>query len=352
MRDSTYLVYSRCRPCDEDVVVFVPGGGHRGRISYGHEGADETCFLDFWLQRRRLGLIALSHAERRDHNYAAISLQTVADDWAEIVENLVGVRRRRIVIAGWSVAGRSVNRICDAMVRRNIPPHCFISLAATPPLPGLIETPRENEHQTGDGLWKPGDTYGLDGLMRKERWLHHLNEQLVEQGRAPLCSQDYYEHYLQGTPIALRGEPDTSHPTDFGDAVQAMATFEWSRYPICACIAPESKNDARHAMSDAALWGSITIQAITSRMHRADAISRLSQDRWHRFIQVIDGLPTRLRRRVSGGHFFFVGGKTARQTAQHICDLIDQVQDLFEQFPELAPHNAIRRASANAPQTP
>lgn len=349
MRDSTYLIYSRFRPCDDGVVIFVPGGGHRGRISYGHEGADETCFLDFWLQQRRLGLVALSHAERRDHNYAAISLQIAADDWAEIVANVVGDSHRRIVIAGWSVAGRSVNRICDAMVRRSMSPHCFISLAATPPLPGLIETPLENEHRTVDGLWEPGDTYGLDGLMRKERWYQHLNSHLVEQGSTPLCSRDYYEHYLQGTPIALRGEPRTNHPADLGNAVQAMATFEWSHYPICACIAPEGKNDARHAMSDAALWGGITIQAITSRMHRADAISGLSQARWHMFLQVLDSLPTRLRRRVSGGHFFFVGHNRARQTAQHIRDLIDQVQDLFELFPELAPQDAIGRASTNAP---
>ncbi len=31
---------------------------------------------------------------------------------------------------------------------------------------------------------------------------------------------------------------------------------------ICGCIAPEGKDHTRHAMSDAALWGSITIQAV------------------------------------------------------------------------------------------
>ncbi|WP_197424103.1 hypothetical protein [Bradyrhizobium valentinum] len=303
------------------------------------------------MEQRNLGLIALSHAERRDRDYAAMSVQTIADDWAEIVGRLVRENPRPVTIAGWSVAGRSINRICAAMVRRKVVPRCFISLAATPPFPGLVETPFEHESQTAKGLWEPAETPDLDGLLRKERWYHDLNGQLVGQGSTRLSSQDYYEHYLQGTPSALRGEPRSTHPADLGDAIEAMATFAWSNYPICGCIAPEGKADTRHAMSDAALWGSITVQAITSRLHRADAIKALSQSRWLSFLRILDGLPTRLQRRVSGGHFFFVGHNTARQTADHIHDLAGQVHDLFGQFPELDLQNPIKEASTDDHQS-
>lgn len=334
-RGSTYSIYSRMSPSNDSVVVFVPGGGHNGRIAYGHSQADKECFLDHWLQRQNIGLIALSHAEMADQNNGEMSLQTMADDWAGIVQDFVQHTSRSIVVVGWSAAGRIVNRLFAAMARLGLTPSCFISLAATPPFLGLVQSGYECEAQSPPGVWRPGETPLSCGTLRKQSWHRELHEHMVGQDCEPLSTSDYFDNYLQSSPISLRGEPPSASSGDSGNAISAMSTFAWHNYPVCGCIVPDSPSDARHALSDAALWGCISVQAITARMLRSCSAKTIPQPRWNELIQIVDELPTRLRRRVSGGHFFFVGRAAALRTAEYIQDIAQQVNYLSNRFPEL-----------------
>ncbi|WP_157450112.1 hypothetical protein [Bradyrhizobium sp. ARR65] len=125
--------------------------------------------LDFWLARQKLSLIALSHAERQD------------------------------VIAGWSVArAKRQSHLRGCVPTKHASTLLHLS-RCNPPLPAMVETLFEHERRTVDAFWQPTDRSDFNGLLRKERWYQDQNGQLVDQGS--------YEHYLQGTGIAVRGEP-------------------------------------------------------------------------------------------------------------------------------------------------
>lgn len=330
---SRYVAYARLEPNHMGIVIFLPGGGHRGRIAYGHQGSDPRWFLDFWLARQGYGLIALSHAEPVDLDYGNLSLPSIVGDWAAIVTQLIGTSRASLILAGWSVAGRSVSQMGAALARQTLSPLCFISLAATPPFPGLVETAHDDEHRSATGAWAPGETILASGLTRKDQWHQELVTQLEIQGVRPLPRQDYFEQYLQVCPIALRGEPHSPQAHDLGAATAAMASFVWQNYPICCCIAPDGKADARHALTDAAMWSGITIQALTSRLLRSNIIANMPHDQWSALLATVGALNTTLHRRIDGGHFFFVGPAAAHRTTEHIHDLAAQARNLARQLP-------------------
>ena len=332
---AVYTVYSRLSEMDSSIAVFVPGGGHNGRIAYGHGSTKKEYFLDYWLNRQNIGLIALSHAQRTGSNSSGLSLNAIADAWSQVVFLLASKPRKPVVIVGWSAAGRIVNPLIKMLLKHGLKTDCFISLAATPPFPGLVRSRHDRETQSSPGIWEAGDTEVSPGILRKTLWQRDLRRHLVSQNCLPLSEDDYFNNFLQSAPMALRAEPLSSLSIDTGNAITSMSTFDWESYPVCGCVVPDSAHDPRHALSDTALWGTISVQSLTARLERSGRLDALSAERWSDLVQAVDALPLALRRRVPGGHFFFVGDAGAKRTAQHIRDIKDTIGKLLLRFPEL-----------------
>ena len=134
-----HIVYYRPGSEHRPLAVFLPGGGHLARVVYGYPGADPRDFVDSWLAQEGYGLLALSYPS--DHavfpmNCSDLSISQWAASIAELVcDRLRETAHREFVVLGWSPAGRSVVAIERALRSLGLRQLCFVSLAATAPLP-------------------------------------------------------------------------------------------------------------------------------------------------------------------------------------------------------------------------
>lgn len=332
------LQYFRPGDPERPLVVFLPGGLHLARIGYGDPASRRVDFLDYWLERRGMGLLGLSYPSDHPAVGAAHPDLTIAA-WADWVASatLAALREtteRPVAVAMWSMAGRSVAAVNAALVRRDIDATCFLSLSATPPLPGLLLVKPGGESLTSQGLWAGTVTTAPKGIHdpRFQKSLTGLAQQAHDNGRPILDEEIYLQHYICNTPIMLRGTPQRCHASgpvwDLEEAQNDMGTTRFDEFPLTAIIAPTDRTDEAHVLGDRTAWHFLNTQRI-----RADAASlQLSADQWTHLRTLVGTLPSRLYREMRGGHFFFVGARGAEATADHIASLIDEARSLHTQL--------------------
>ncbi|GLR87586.1 hypothetical protein [Bradyrhizobium iriomotense] len=298
------------------------------RVFYGHPGSRAEDFLDFWLELRDLGLIALSYPS--DHRAFRRRLTDLTvTDWANAAAAMTAkiVKARGlcgpIVPIGWSMAGRAFRAFNVAARRLDLKVSGFIALAATPPMPGMGRTEPEGEPFTAEGFWRTGnDDTGLSA--RSESFLRDINW----RGTEIIDAAAYAAYYVVNTPIRLRGEPDQRGGLDRNSLLNTIAdlgTFAYPEHPFTGVIAPTHIADARHALTDQATWGFLNSQKFFSEYSAAKPIPALD---WSQLRDLASQIPTRLCRYVEGGHFFFLGRDGAAQTTSHIQDLCKQLDEL------------------------
>ncbi|MGY8668845.1 hypothetical protein Q3C01_41675 [Bradyrhizobium sp. UFLA05-109] len=325
------IAYVREGAPGSPTMVGLPGGGHLARVFYGHPGSRAEDFLDFWLEQRGLGLIALSYPS--DHRAFRRRLTDLTvTDWANataaITAEIVKTRGLYgpIVPIGWSMAGRAFRAFNVAAHRLGLKMPGLIALAATPPLPGMARTEPEGEPVTVEGFWRTGNDDPSNLSARNESFLRDINW----KGTEIIDAAAYAEYYIVNTPIRLRGEPNQGprlSRNSLLDTIDDLGTFAYSEYPFTGVIAPTHTTDARHALTDQATWGFLNSQKLFCQFSAANAIS-LRGEAWSELRDLALQLPTRLCRYVEGGHFFFVGRDGAAQTTSHIQDLCKRLDEL------------------------
>jgi len=206
-----HSILARLRSGDagRPLIVFLPGGGHLARIAYGHPGGRPDDFLDHWLGEKGFGLLALSYPN--DHPlFANVHPAMTSGQWsrcaARVTRDLVRSTglTERIVLAGWSMAGKTVPVYARHAAELGLAVEAFISLAATPPVPGLARYAPAGEHLTAEGLWDCATP--LAGRSRHDGWLEELRRTDAENGRCIIPPAVYAAEYRCGTPRLLRGE--------------------------------------------------------------------------------------------------------------------------------------------------
>lgn len=326
-------LYWRPPAGDKPVLIFLPGGGHLARIAYGHPGANATDFIDHWLQAAGWGHLALSYP--CDHPaFAKTYPDMTISDWgassAAIALRLLAdcPPPVKVVVAGWSMAGRAARAITRNLAVGGIHSIGFISLAASAPVPGLIPVNRLGEAVTREGLWNiAAEESGLP--RRHAAWLAELGDQDADNGHIIISRADYERFYRVNTPLRLRGEPQflraTGTSVGMAEALEELGTFDFAAHPLTAVIAPTRISDARHALTDHVTWGFLNAQHLFERHVRGRDLSGMSPDRWRRLREMMLELPQRLARTVEGGHFFFVGARGARGTVRQAIELTDDL---------------------------
>ncbi|RVK92342.1 hypothetical protein [Sinorhizobium meliloti] len=335
------LQYYRPGSPTAPLMVFLPGGAHLGRIAYGDPSSSPTDFLDYWLERAGIGLLALSYPS--DHPATCLPPRdlTIAR-WAEWIASatkkaLEDTPSREVIVAMWSMAGRSVAAVNSTLGRAGIVPKCFLSLAATPPLPGLIPIQPGGEMLTTQGLWArtPESAPANDrdpitlGFLAELAGLAKLN------GREIIEREVYLNQYICNTPIMLRGTAQRySSDGEYwapGEAEIDMSTVRFSAFPFTAMLVPTDQTDESHVLGDRAAWHFCNVQKI-----RADVSGRhFSSKDWSKLRALVQGLPGKLHREMHGGHFFFVGEDGARRTVVHLSDIIAEVEKLTGELSNL-----------------
>ncbi|WP_321897003.1 hypothetical protein [Burkholderia cepacia] len=321
------LAYYRRGQQDLPLIVFFPGGGHLARIAYGHAGADPRSFIDYWLEQAGYGLLALSYPG--DHavfsgRYPELTIGGWTELAARIANDVVAAEGLSGVLTamGWSMAGRFPAAFAAAARERNMQVDCFVGLAASAPLPGLVPV-RPQEPLTKDGLW---DLFRpeADGAGRLPRWRSEISQALDSSGRPAVPADAYDQHYVQANPIGLRGErpKDASGNTEIDDSARA---FSYAEFPWIASISPSGQSDARHALTDSAVWGAYNAQKLYLAAAARLARGAVPDERWSQIVTLARSLPSRLNRLVPGGHFFFFGAHEAHHVVQQVVELQHEV---------------------------
>ncbi|WMY11004.1 hypothetical protein [Paraburkholderia phenoliruptrix] len=322
------LKYFREGNSDRPLLVCLSGGAHLARVFYGDRSSNPEDFLDYWLERSGWGLLALSYPS--DHP----SMNSVAPDltigaWAEWVSVVTSkavqqTPNRQVVVAMWSMAGRSAAAINIALASHGVDAVGFYALAASPPLPGLNFVTPGGESLLPNGLWGGGVyVHGfLDSLSRQNQ----LNERTI------IDEDKYLVSYRCNTPIMLRGTPQRYSSGPYWNHEEAhddMKASNFAGFPITANISPTDMSDSKHALCDRTNWGYFNLQKVRVYTQSLDPHEAV----WEQIRILSKSINSRLSADVSGGHFFFLGSLGAKATARHIESLFEElrsIRDVFE----------------------
>ncbi|NTE65126.1 alpha/beta hydrolase [Agrobacterium tumefaciens] len=323
------LTYFRQGSPDKPLVVFLPGGGHLARVSYGHPDLRADDFLDHWLALEGFSLLAISYPSDHpvyDRVYPAMTLA----DWAKVAagitkqvidENGLGPN---VLLLGWSMAGYVVRRFNEAAIAEGLEVEAFFSLAATPPL--FLNTDIE-----------AGFRLSLESLREMRgpsQWIDlAIAEQAAINGRPVFDHARYESMFRVNHPLNINGGQkrwrNGQIVIDVAAAVEDLGSFDYQFYPITACLVPQSANDIRHAFTDAASWNFLNVQSVLRRWvsPEVQANPQKLATLWRHLSSVSNDLQ-KLTTSIPGGHLFFTGEIGARATAKSIAPLLTQIQQL------------------------
>ncbi len=311
---------------ERPLALFLTGGGHLGRIAYGHPACDPHDFLAHWLNKAGYNLLVASPPIEHPLFATAVPELDITS-WTQVLIDLAkekieewGLEPSLVAIA-WSMSGRFATRLRVAASANGLELEAFVALAATPPIPGLspINLKQTPLGKGGFRRFTRGSAESGGGAPISQNWLRSLSEQDALEGRVIIPPKVYLLEFVGNSPINLHGEAlrwrkgRLEH--SYQEAVNDVLAMEYREAPLCASIVPTAASDRHHALTDNANWTFFNANVVSAR-----ATSRPSST-LNELQQLVASLPRRLCRNAVGGHFFFVGAKGASETAKAIRDL-------------------------------
>lgn len=360
------------------LVAFVPGMAHNGRISYGgHEGYRSEEFLAHWFHEHGYGFLGISYPlDAELPLMSATSPAFTIPDWgvqtagtikAVIEENHLP---QSVVILAWSMAGKVLQPVTVEARRLGIDVQLFISLAATPSLPGLLPTvSKERLNPTGSGY--------LSLPFLKQLFLQQIDEQEkinhFTEGRRFIEPAIYEKEYFGATPIGITRfgllfDNETKEFVEEKDKWQLLEDGQAHNYgslPTMAAIYPTSGLDFRHSITDKATWSYLMIQRAMAMFSEDDRVKQLSQVKddlsadelaarrssFQHLQRIVLGIPELMTADIIGNHFFFCGESGAKRTVEIVIGFLSSSIVIQQNLEDLL--NACSREStapdSNAP---
>ena len=329
----------------QPLVVFIPGAAHLARIAYGgHKGSRNKDFLAYWLIEKGLGLLALSYPLETDPpTMPAVRPDFTVQEWgqqaAEATRAIVEEHNlsKRIVVLGWSMAGRILEPISSGLKKRGLMVELFVSLAATPAISGLRGS-------------LPGIDVSVAGYSSSMRLFEYFMPQMEEEtylnGDRTIIDEDVYrKEYVGRTPVGLAGwgyswsMAENKLVEDKWGPIENAAADNYGAFPIMAALYPTSILDIRHTLGDRATWNIMLTYKLLNDMMGGDRWTKerartLYEDaaRTQKIRDFVHTAGDRLAIEIEGNHFFFIGEKGAKATAQAISELIVRAQEVQSEF--------------------
>ncbi|MFV0385462.1 hypothetical protein [Paracoccus sp. (in: a-proteobacteria)] len=340
------VAYFQKGETDKPLIVFIPGAHHAARIAYGgHEGARPEDFLAHHLAQKGYNFLALSYpiattsgmigdaapdftAEIWGKQIAEISRHVIKDN------DLSG----ELVVMAWSMGGKVVQPAYEALNAAGLPVDTFISLAATPGLPGLIAYSREYDMAATGYATRPNAYPG---------WLRQLAETAQIGGTDTAIPEGIYvTDYVGDIPIALQGYGQVYRDGAyvFDHLAQALdyGAFEFTNYPYVIVLEGNSTLDARHGLLDRSYWTLYNANTVQTRYQGSmkEVPGALPAANWDQLQNLVHGLSDRLTIQVGGNHFFFVGEAGAARTADAVEEAMQRVDALQAELADLLSERA------------
>lgn len=306
------------------LVVFITGGGVLARVAYGHPEGKPTDFIGYWLNQEGIPFLAISYPMGNPvfaKAYPNFSMMDWGEQSAEIVARYVKANNlpSRVVVLGWSMAGRIAEPITVSLRNRGIEVELFVAMAAAAALPNLLP---------GLAAMKPQPS-GLAGVAGgySDALLLLLSQQNAEAGHTVIDPSIFPSQFMGDFPIALAAtamkfENGAFVPDPLGDQ-NGTGAWQYASFPPLALMTHEAWADARHALMDRSTWGFYISQTLseTRIFPRVKDFSKLPSAQWKQINDLIHGAPTRLTLVMPGNHMFFVGEPGAKATVAGLKEL-------------------------------
>jgi hypothetical protein len=246
-------------------------------------------------------------------------------DWGEQSAEIIARHVRthdlpsRVVVLGWSMAGRVAEPISVSLRKRGIDVELFVAMAAATALPNLLPALAHVKPQ-------PSGLAGVAGGYT-DALLLLLKQQNAEAGHTVIDPAIFPAQFMGDYPVrlaasALKRENGAFVPDPLGDQ-QGTGAWRYSSFPPLALMTHEAWADARHALMDRSTWGFYISQNLseTRVFARVKDFSKLAPAQWKQINDLIHGAPERLTLVMPGNHMFFVGEPGAKATVEALKEL-------------------------------
>lgn len=318
------------------LIVLIPGGAHNARIFYGgHPGSNPDDFLATRLNKLGYSVLAISYPLQTEPEIMppcapGFRINEWGQQAATVAHKIITERglSNDVVLASWSMGGRILVPFCKAARDLDLVVELFISLSATPGLPG-IRPPTPGIKMTEAGYADFSATYPA--------FLHQVHEQLRSKSDRPAFPDDVYRStYFGHTPSSLLGygwmyDPQNSggFVADHGLSDSDAAANAFEHLPWIASLIPTSRLDARHALCDKSTWNFMLVQGLRARLEKSGTIH---EERWERVRVLVGEAQEVLSEEIEGTHFFFLGAEGAEVSAKAMVRMIDVARRLEERL--------------------
>ncbi len=313
------------------LVVFIPGANHMARIAYGgHAGSNDQDFLAHWLHAKGYNFLGVSYPlDTRSDILTDHSPEYSVTDWGrqamELAKQTIANQELsgEVIVVGWSMGGKIPSSVQNAAKDLGVNLESFIALSGTPAVPGLMAY---------DRLFDQLDSGYADRRKYWNKWHKQIQAMADNSSHEIIPLEVYTNDYLGDGPVGLEGfaqrYKDGKFVSDYLATFDDDGAFKYAEYPLVGIVVPDGRADARHAVTDIAVWNFYNANTIYKRYvsKAAPKLGELSEEKWQGILDLTESAHDRLSLRLPGNHFFFVGESGARATAAAIDSLYHKIR--------------------------
>lgn len=313
------------------LLVFVPGAHHTARVFYGgHQGSKAENFVSHWVNAKGYNFLALSYPiATSDPAIGSNHPQFMIRDWGKQVAALTKKTieqyelENRVIVVAWSMGGKIVQSVYEAMQSNGVNLDFYTALTATPPIPGMIAVSRE---------YPMLESGYADRRKNFAGWFKQVAAQGEREGQEIVPESVYMSQYVGDITINQQGYGqqyrDGQYVMDHMASQQDSQAFNFANFPLVGIIAPDGRGDKRHAIVDQASWTIYNANTIYKRYIAGNKVdvNKLTDADWKGVLDLTRNIGSSLFTSVDGNHFFFMGESGARATADAIEQLENKVQ--------------------------
>lgn len=319
------------------LVIFVPGDSHLARIAYGYPKGDDKDFLAYWLQARGYSFLGVSYPSDNPV-YSKVHPSFTIQDWGKQIAAAADLvikehhLSRHIIVAGWSMGGSIEEAVNVAAKQHGLIVDAFIGLSAVPPLPYVMQSgPYSATKILPNQL--------ADRSPLTPVFISLLNEQGNYNQHTVISNEIYTQEFIGNIPVAITAEGYHFRNGEFTQDINLTLSdggvYNFAETPWIALIRDDAPSTAKISLIDPASWNFLRAEMINSHYLSKLDLSALSTAKWKALSTTINELPDKLTLTVHGNHFFFVGQKGAKETAEKIEVLASRVKILKMQLEKL-----------------
>ena len=235
-----------------------------------------------------------------------------------------------VVVLAWSMGGNVEAAVGEAFQKAGVNLDSFIGLSAVTPLSYLGQKIKgaNGDDMLPNHLLNAKPFFNFFGKL--------LDEQSTYNDHEIIPKQVYLNEFIGNLPVALEAQGYHFEGDKFVFNLQKTlddsGVFHFEHTPWIGLISDDSSSIPRITLIDLSAW-----HFIRNEMLYVQYLTRIAQNqdphgfaKIKRLLAQIDRLLTKT---VHGNHFFFVGKKGARETAEKVEILMQEIQDMKRNMP-------------------